>query len=142
MTTLPFLAFASAVAASLMAAQPAVPQLHVSMLSLGVREMERSVKFYRDTLGLEMAGKPGEVTLFKAGPVLLALNGPMGRGSAGNLSGSAEIIFPVESVTFAYRAFASRGCEFRAEPHELFPGTWGATLADPDGHLLTLMGPR
>ena len=140
--TLPLIAFAAAgaLAASIALAQS--PQLRVSMISLGVKEMDRSVKFYHETLGLEMAGKPGEVTILKAGAVTIALNAPMGRASGDKLAGSVEVIFPVDSVAAAHQEFVRRGCKFRAAPHELFPGTWGATLADPDGHLLTVMGPR
>ena len=44
-------------------------QLRVSMVSLGVKDMARSVKFYSETLGLQLVGKPSEVTLVRAGDV-------------------------------------------------------------------------
>ena len=33
------------------------------MIALGVKDIARSIQFYTETLGLELAGKPGEVTL-------------------------------------------------------------------------------
>ena len=59
---------------SAVVAQPA--PLRVSMISLGVTDMERSVKFYGDTLGLQILGKPAEVSMFKAGDLTLILNLP------------------------------------------------------------------
>jgi len=117
-------------------------QLRVSMISLGVKDMARSIVFYRDTLGLELSGKPGEVTLFKSGPVTLALNHPLGRASADALVGAVEIIFPVESVAAGHGSLAARGCAFINQPHEVTAGTWAATFTDPDGHRLTILGPR
>ena len=61
--------------------QPALPTLRVSMIALGVTDMAKSVKFYGDTLGLQIAGKPGELTFFQAGSVTLALNRPLGKAA-------------------------------------------------------------
>ncbi|MBI4903545.1 MAG: VOC family protein [Acidobacteria bacterium] len=121
--------------------QPA-PGLRVSMVSLGVRDMARSILFYGETLGLPISGKPGEVTLFRAGEIMIALNQPLGRASGDNVVGALEVIFPVESVTAAHKVYTDRGCRFLTQPRELFPSTWGATFTDPDGHKLTLLGPK
>jgi uncharacterized protein len=118
------------------------PRLRVSMIVVGVTDMDRSVKFYLETLGLEPAGEPGEVTLFHAGGVMLALNRPLGRAAGGFIAGAVEIVLPVESVTAARKEFGRRGCPFVREPREVFPGAWAASFTDPDGHLLTFLGPR
>lgn len=125
---------------SAVVAQPA--PLRVSMISLGVNDMERSVKFYGDTLGLQILGKPAEVSMFKAGDVTLVLNLPAGRNAGSALVGSVEMIFPVESVKDAYALLTERGCKFLREPREVTPGIWAATFTDPDGHRLTVLGPR
>lgn len=125
---------------SAVVAQPA--PLRVSMISLGVTDMERSVKFYGDTLGLQILGKPAEVSMFKAGDVTLVLNLPAGRNAGSALVGSVEMIFPVESVKDAYALLTERGCKFLREPREVTPGIWAATFTDPDGHRLTVLGPR
>jgi methylmalonyl-CoA/ethylmalonyl-CoA epimerase len=119
----------------------AQPPLRLSMISLGITNSARSIQFYSETLGLPMIGKPGEVTLFKAGDVTLVLNQPAGAGRT-KLAGSIEIIFPVDSVASSHRDLAERGGHFVAAPHEITPGLWAATFTDPDGHLLTVLGPK
>jgi predicted enzyme related to lactoylglutathione lyase len=122
--------------------QTTLPPLRVSMISLGVKDSARSIKFYAETLGLEMVGKPGEVTFFRAGDITIVLNQPAGLTASRPIAGSAEIIFPVASVAVAYKSLADRGCAFVATPHEITTGMWAATFTDPDGHLLTILGER
>lgn len=114
--------------------------LRVSMISLGVSDMARSIQFYRDTLGLEMGGKAGEVTLFRAGDVTIALNTPLGRSAGKAMVGATEVIFGVESVAVSHRELEEKGCRFVATPHEVTTGLWAATFTDPDGHKLTILG--
>jgi predicted enzyme related to lactoylglutathione lyase len=116
--------------------------LRVSMISLGVKDMARSVKFYTETLGLALAGPAGEVTLVRAGEVTIALNRPLARAAGDAIVGAVEVIFPVEKVSVAHDALAERGCHFVNAPHEVTTGLWAATFTDPDGHRLTLLGPR
>ncbi|HYK58455.1 MAG TPA: VOC family protein [Bryobacteraceae bacterium] len=137
MTTLPLLL---ALAAGVALAQ--APQLRVSMISVGVKDMARSVQFYSETLGLPLVGKPGVVTLIKAGDLSIALNEPLGRAAGDAVVGAVEIIFPAESVAALHENLTERGCSFIAGPHEVSPGLWAATFTDPDGHKLTLLGPR
>ena len=129
-------------AAGTVLAQTPPPRLRVSMISLGVADPARSTKFYGETLGLELVGKPGEVTFFKAGDVTLVLNHPAGRTAGERIAGSVEVIFPVESVRASYANLTDRGCKFLREPREVTPGTWAATFTDPDGHRLTVLGPQ
>jgi predicted enzyme related to lactoylglutathione lyase len=137
MTTIPLLL---ALAAGVALAR--APQLRVSMISVGVKDMARSVQFYSETLGLPLLGKPGVVTLLKAGDLTIALNEPLGRAAGDAVVGAVEIIFPAESVSALHENLAKRGCGFIAGPHEVSPGLWAATFTDPDGHKLTLLGPR
>lgn len=116
--------------------------MRISMISLGVKDMEASVRFYRDTLALAISGKPGEVTVFEAGTVKIALNRPLGRAAGSDrMTGAVEVIFAVASVNTAYKQLSDRGCRFLREPREVTPGTWAATFVDPDGHRLTVLGP-
>jgi predicted enzyme related to lactoylglutathione lyase len=119
------------------------PQLGVSMITLGVTDTARSIKFYGETLGLQSAGEPepGEVALFQAGSVTIVLNRPLGQ-TAKPIVGAVEVIFNVESVTNSYDRLVARGCRFVRTPREATTGTWAATFTDPDGHRLTILGPR
>jgi predicted enzyme related to lactoylglutathione lyase len=125
-----------------MLAQTPPLQLRVSMIALGVTDAARSIKFYSETLQLPVVGKPGEVTLVRAGEVTIALNHPLGRSAGNAIVGAVEIIFPVESVAAAHVNLVGRGCTFLRDPHEVTSGMWAATFADPDGHRLTILGPR
>lgn len=127
-----------------LAASAALAQtpLRVSMIALGVKDPARSVAFYRDTLGMEMVGPAGEVTLVKAGEITIALNQPLGRAASGAMVGAVEVIFQVPSVAAAHADLTKRGCSFAAAPHEVYPGMWAATFTDPDGHRLTVLGPK
>ena len=124
-------------------AQSEPPQLGFSMISLGVSDTARSIKFYGETLGLHAAGEPepGEVALFQAGNMTIVLNHPLGQ-TAKQIVGAVEVIFSVESVTSAYGKLAARGCHFIRTPREVTSGTWAATFTDPDGHRLTILGPK
>jgi uncharacterized protein len=139
MMTISLLTFL-AVGAVVAGAQP-IP-LKMSMISLGVKDTARSIKFYRETLGLQLVGQPGEVTIFQAGNVQISLNHPLGNAAGGTMVGAVEVVFSVDSVVAAHKALAERGCTFIREPREAFPGTWAATFTDPDGHRLTILGPR
>lgn len=130
----------SIVVAKTSLAEP-LPALRITMISLPVAEPTRSLQFYGDTLGLQLIGKAGEVTLFRAGDVTLVLNHPAATG-AKVLAGAMEVIFPVGSVAEGYAKLAARGCTFATAPHEVTTGTWAATFRDPDGHLLTILGPK
>jgi predicted enzyme related to lactoylglutathione lyase len=123
-------------------AQTPSAQFRVSMIALGVTDTARSIKFYGETLGLQLIGKPGEVTLFRAGEMTIALNHPLGRTAGDAIVGAVEIIFPVESVATSHRSLVERGCRFLREAREVTPGVWAATFTDPDGHRLTILGPR
>jgi predicted enzyme related to lactoylglutathione lyase len=136
------LAALTTLATGLAPAQTPPPQLRVSMIALGVKDTARSIKFYSETLGLQLAGKPGEVTLVRAGDITIVLNHPLGSAAGDAMVGAVEIIFPVESVAASHGNLASRGCNFIRGPHEVTSGTWAATFTDPDGHRLTILGPR
>jgi predicted enzyme related to lactoylglutathione lyase len=112
------------------------------MIALGVKDSARSIKFYGETLGMELVGQPGEVTLFQAGAVQIALNHPLGNAAGSAMVGAVEVIFAVSSVVAAHSKLAKRGCTFVREPREVFTGTWAATFTDPDGHRLTILGPH
>jgi lactoylglutathione lyase len=113
----------------------------ISMVMLGVENAERSVHFYRDTIGLDLQHNAGGFAFFAAGGVTLALNEQLGR-SINPIAGATEIVFPVESVIAQQTDLKARGCQFINEPREVTPGSWAASFTDPDGHRLTLFGPR
>jgi predicted enzyme related to lactoylglutathione lyase len=113
----------------------------ISVIVLGVTDVARSVGFYRDQFGLEFKGQHEVLAFFAAGDLTLILNGNLRRGN-GSLAGASEIVFTVESVAAAREELSGRGCNFINQPREVTPGSWAATVTDPDGHYLTIFGPR
>jgi catechol 2,3-dioxygenase-like lactoylglutathione lyase family enzyme len=139
--TLPFLA---ALVAGVVLAQAQPIPMRLSMISLGVKDTARSIKFYRDTLGFPVVSEPepGQVAILQAGSIQIVLNHPLANAAGNAIVGALEVILSVDSVAAAHGKLLERACTFIQEPHEVFTGTWAATFTDPDGHRLTILGPR
>jgi len=116
---------------------PLAPNLKASMIVLGVTDVSRSLKFYRDTLGLSPAPAPGDLPMLRSGDLTIVLNGALPANSGG-----FELVFPVESVSAIRKQLSDRGCTFIGDSREVAPKIWAATFSDPDGHHLTLFGAR
>jgi lactoylglutathione lyase len=134
-----------------------------------VADMDRSLGFYRDVLGLELlhdwesdAGYLRQIIGFPALRLRLAflkLPGtearleliqylePAGtvRDLPTNVPGAAHLCFDVPDVHAAYRELLSKGVRFRSEPVEITSvankGAWGVYLSDPDGITIELRQP-
>ena len=115
-------------------------QKGVGFIVVGVTELERSVAFYRDTLGLTMQFQQGGLAFFAAGPVSIILSAEMGRVRT-PVAGAMELVFPVDSVKRVWRALTAAGVTFFREPRQVTEKDWAANMQDPDGHFLTLFGP-
>ncbi len=113
----------------------------ISMIMLGVRDMEKSVAFYRDRLGLSLRQQFPGFALFEAGGVTLVLSGERAKGSL-SVAGATEVIFSVEDVKAGADALGKQGVVFSHPPHPVNGPMWAANFPDPDGHLLTLFGPE
>jgi catechol 2,3-dioxygenase-like lactoylglutathione lyase family enzyme len=112
-------------------------QIHAVML--GVRELARSVEFYRDKLGMNLKDQTANFAFLDGGGVLLMLSLPLGRASE-SLSGATEVVFSVEGVRAARQALGERGVEFFVEPRDVAGQFWAANFRDPDGHNLSIFG--
>lgn len=115
--------------------------MKISLIALGVSDVATSVAFYRDKAGFDLQNQFESIAFFSAGPVMLMLNGGLKRPDR-PLAGAAEIVVAAESVTASHRLLMERGCSFVNEPREVTPGSWAVTFSDPDGHWLTLFGPK
>ena len=115
-----------------------IGQVHIS-----VTDIERSVAFYRDTLGLpflfQVPGQP--MAFFDCGGTRLYLAVPE-RG----FHSQPILYFRVDSVAVAHEALTANGVEFRDTPHVVHRDDahelWLAFFTDPDGCLLALMEER
>ena len=53
-----------------------------------------------------------------------------------------EVVFSVDDIEAAYQALRSRGVDFRREPRPVTGDQHAADFRDPDGHVLSIFGPR
>jgi catechol 2,3-dioxygenase-like lactoylglutathione lyase family enzyme len=107
---------------------------------LGVRDLNASLQFYRDKLGLKVKMQEPQLALLDAGPVTLGLS-PGHVRLAPQVNGATEVVFEVEDVSVARQALMDRGVAFMNEPRQVTPTDWAAHFRDPDGHLLSIFGP-
>ena len=113
----------------------------VSAIMLGVRDLQQSLAFYRDKLGLKVKMQEAQLALLDAGPITLGLSPGHVRLSP-QVNGATEIAFRVDNVRAARRALMERGVVFINEPRQVTPTDWAAHFRDPDGHLLSIFGPE
>jgi catechol 2,3-dioxygenase-like lactoylglutathione lyase family enzyme len=142
----------------------------VHHLGLTVSDIERSVRFYRDVLGLTLVrrrstnaeyvgrqtGYPGarlEVASFRmgaaGGPSLelaqyVSHPGPAGEAGT-HRAGSAHLCLQVDDIQAAYEALRRQGVSFKTAPVAITSGPneggFGVYLSDPDGFTIELFQP-
>jgi len=120
---------------------PAYSVPPVSMVMLGARDLEKSLAFYRDKLGIRVQMQIPGFAFLDTGAVSVILSEALAKNSA-NVVGATEVIFTVADVRAVTDALKQQGVEFSHEPHQVNGPMWAANFPDPDGHLLTLFGPE
>ncbi len=114
----------------------------IGLIMLGVTDLAKSVAFYRDKLGLALAQEiAGEFAFLNGGGVTLALAIPLAKHT-GQGPGCTEVVFSVDDITAAHEALKSKGVQFTHEPRNVTGPMWAANFNDPDGHRLSIFGPK
>ena len=116
-----------------------IGQLHIS-----VTDVERSVTFYRDVLGLPhlftVLGRP--MAFFDAGGVRLYLAVPEDE----RFHSRPVVYYRVEDLDAAYAEVTGRGAPSISSPHRVHSDSgselWMAFVTDPDGTPVGLMEDR
>src|SRR5829696_596135 len=112
----------------------------IPYITLWVRDFERTVSFYRDTLGLPLAEINEAFARFAPGGTDLAFHA-LGPSQPSPGDRHLEIHFVVEDVDAAYAALRERGVEFERVPANMPWGVRMAAFADPEGWIVELVGP-
>jgi len=117
---------------------PAIQRIH--QVSIRISDIERAVRFYRDTLGLTLLFQaPPQLAFFDCGGVRLMLSPAEPEFDH---QGSV-LYFAVEDIKAAHTALAAGGATFRTEPHMVakLPDreVWLADFLDSEGNVLALM---
>ena len=110
---------------------------HVDFISVPVTEMERSVAWYRDTLGLPQTGKAGFPEFRLGDNSFLYLIDPTSIGGEFTAPHGAPIALRVADVAEARIELESRGIEFLGETYDTGVCHM-APFNDPDGNRLML----
>lgn len=113
----------------------------IGQIAIPVSDLERSIAFYRDVLGMHFLFQaPPGLAFFDCDGLRLLLDVPA-KETAGHCS--SVVYYRVPDIQSAFTILTSRGVVFEAQPelvatmpdHEL----WMAFFRDPDENLLALM---
>ena len=113
----------------------------LAYVMLGADDIDRSVEFYRDILGLDLTNRFEDFAFWNTGATTLAVSGELSRRRTTTEHEPVELVFSVGSVTAAYDALKAR-VAFVNEPRQVNEANWAVNFTDPDGHALSLYGPR
>jgi uncharacterized protein len=112
----------------------------ISLITLGVADLERAYGFYRD-LGWQ-AEWNADIVFFQAGGLIVSLwsreqlaedSGVEDRGGWGGITLAHNVRSPAEVDAVIDEARAA-GAQIVREPAETFWGGYSGAFADPDGH--------
>ncbi|WP_126425270.1 VOC family protein [Brevibacillus marinus] len=124
-------------------------KLSMGYVILYVKDHERSLRFYRDLLGLHVRAEHGTYVEFDTGSTILAINT---RDSVRELtsldipeeqqhSQTFEIGFVVDDVDVVIETLRASGVKIIQEPVKKPWGQTVAYIADPDGHFIEICTP-
>jgi methylmalonyl-CoA/ethylmalonyl-CoA epimerase len=111
----------------------------IGQIAITVEDVDRAVKFYRDSLGMKLLFQYPGMAFFDCAGVRLMLSAPEQPGDRN----SSILYFKVADIQATHGALAGRGVTFEGEPHLIarMPDhdLWMAFFRDPDRNLLALM---
>ena len=116
----------------------------LGQIHLTVTDLDRSVAFYRDVLGIPlMFVVPGQpMAFFISGDVRLYL----GKSESPEFVTQSMLYFWVEDIDAEFKRISAAGVEMADVPHVVHRDhtieLWMSAFLDPDGHHLVLMQER
>ena len=114
---------------------------HLHIITLGVRDFEKSKKFYAETLGWKLSRPQEGIAFFQAGGVVLALfpREELAKDALVNAEGDNFAGFTLaynaqseSEVDEIIRELKSKGVKIIKEPQKVFWGGYSSYFADPD----------
>ena len=105
---------------------------------LVVDDLDRSVAFYTDVLGLTLAHRAGAYAQFDTGTCRLALYERAAMDALVGPGATFEIGFKVDDVDARFAELVAAGATAAVEPATRPWGQRTAYVRDPDGHLVEL----
>ncbi len=116
----------------------------LAYLIIYVKDTEKALPFYRDTLGIKVkSNHPGWVEL-ETGATTLCLHGDAEGKHAVHGSGQPVMVFQVKDIHEAYEELKKKGIAFRKTPEKVCEEGdklgLSADFEDADGNLLSVFG--
>lgn len=116
----------------------------IGQVAVRARDLEASVDFYRDALGLDLLFRaPPGLAFLRCGDVQVMLSAPE---SPEFDHPSSILYFEVADIEAAYRILGERGVVFVGEPHRVHRAEdhelWMAFFRDPDGNVHAIRARR
>jgi predicted enzyme related to lactoylglutathione lyase len=117
---------------------PGLSRIH--QISMRTHDVDRAVRFYRDTLGLPfLFAAPPRLAFFDCNGVRLMLSTP----EPGFDHPGSVLYFAVDDIRQMHELLAARGVTFRSAPHKIATladrEVWLADFEDSEGNTLALM---
>ncbi|MCC6386683.1 MAG: VOC family protein [Dehalococcoidia bacterium] len=111
----------------------------IAQISMTVSDIERSVAFYRDVLGIRHLFTAGQLAFFDCDGVRLMLDAMAEAQGRGN----SVLYFRVSDIRGSQEALTATGVPFEGAPHRIHTHAdgreeWMTFFRDPDGNLLAL----
>ncbi len=112
----------------------------IGQIALPVTNIEQSVNYYRDQLGMKFLFKaPPNLAFFDCNGIRLMLDEPA-KANAGK---SSIIYFSVSDIQATFKSLSNNGVSFNQKPHLVakMPDheLWMAFFLDPDNNQLAIM---
>jgi methylmalonyl-CoA/ethylmalonyl-CoA epimerase len=116
------------------------PIQNIGQIAINTHDVERSIAFYRDALGLDFLFQAGQLAFFMCGDIRIMLSVAENEEFD---HPSSILYFRVDDIHAARDELAARGVPFEDEPHLIAEmpdhDLWMTFFRDPDRNYLGLM---
>jgi catechol 2,3-dioxygenase-like lactoylglutathione lyase family enzyme len=121
------------------------PTLRAGRVILRVADLQKSIAFYRDQVGLPLQSATPEFAILDGGGgVIVMLNQVSVAKPSSGLAALTEIVFESPDIMATYTGMKARGIVFQVVPRTVTTDGARDMLAsdfrDPDGHVLSIAG--
>ena len=110
----------------------------ISQIGVSIADVDASIEFYRDVLGMNFLFNTGTMAFFDCDGVRLMLGVP----ERPEFKSTSIIYYKIAPIQDAFETLRSRGVEFVGEPHVVHRtdayDLWMAFFIDPDQNTLVL----
>jgi predicted enzyme related to lactoylglutathione lyase len=115
---------------------------HLMQVAVVVQDLDRAVRFYRDTLGLKFLFQaPPGLAFFDLSGVRLMLDKPSEPLPSG--VGTSILYYGVDDIQASHATLVAGGVKFEEPPHRIASlgdrDIWMGAFRDSEGNMLALM---